>query len=247
MPKNNPYYIPKENYKKTEEIREIDSKYEIPTFEEFMRDYKSNEKLENSYNSELKSYEDIRINRSYGPGYGQYDKMEEKDLERYRERWKREEAEEERKKEQDLCLKNGCWESRKYGDRKYCSKHREDADSGEWAAKVALGIGASALLGPVGTLVAGSTLWGASEVGKAASSNEDAKETWNSFSSLGSGMVKGEMISSEIAKFFGGGKLHDAIQSGVTYGQPAWEFAVHETHKSNGISYDSSCEICKKS
>ena len=39
MPKQNPYFIPNENYKKTEEIREIDSKYEIPSFEEFMKNY----------------------------------------------------------------------------------------------------------------------------------------------------------------------------------------------------------------
>jgi len=39
MPNNNNNFIPKENIAKVEEVREIDSKYEIPSFEEFMRTY----------------------------------------------------------------------------------------------------------------------------------------------------------------------------------------------------------------
>ena len=39
MTGNNNNLIPKENYKKVEEVREIDNKYEIPSFEEFMKTY----------------------------------------------------------------------------------------------------------------------------------------------------------------------------------------------------------------
>lgn len=66
MPKQNPYYIPKE-YKKTEEVREIDSKYEIPTFEEFMKNYKSDKNL--NY-ADLNSA-DIGTQKGYGPGSSQ--------------------------------------------------------------------------------------------------------------------------------------------------------------------------------
>jgi hypothetical protein len=44
MVKNNGYIIPKENYKKVEEVREI--KNEVPSFEEFMKTYEPSEKVE---------------------------------------------------------------------------------------------------------------------------------------------------------------------------------------------------------
>lgn len=49
-----------------EEVREID--YKVPSFEEFMKGYEENEKMNNSYENEFDSYRDIRVNRSYGPG-----------------------------------------------------------------------------------------------------------------------------------------------------------------------------------
>ena len=64
MPKLNPYLI-KENYKKVEEIREIEN--EIPSFEEFMKTYENDEGIIDSYNSEVKSYGDIGIAKGYGP------------------------------------------------------------------------------------------------------------------------------------------------------------------------------------
>jgi len=67
MPKQNPYFIPNENYKKTEEIREIDSKYEIPSFEEFMKTYEWSEGIVNSYNFEVDCYKDISIGKLSGP------------------------------------------------------------------------------------------------------------------------------------------------------------------------------------
>jgi hypothetical protein len=67
---NNNNLLPKENYKKVEEVREIDSKYEIPSFEEFMKSYQEDEKTIDSYNLEVDSYGDIRVKGTYyGPGF----------------------------------------------------------------------------------------------------------------------------------------------------------------------------------
>jgi len=60
MPKNT-YFI-KDNIPKIEEVREI--KNEIPTYEEFMKDYKVDELVENSYQAE----HEAKI--SHGPQYG---------------------------------------------------------------------------------------------------------------------------------------------------------------------------------
>lgn len=62
MPKENPYLI-KENYKKVEEVREIDSKYEVPSFEEFMKSYEYDESL---------NYDDLTFSDigDKGKGYG---------------------------------------------------------------------------------------------------------------------------------------------------------------------------------
>jgi hypothetical protein len=49
MPKN-PYLI-KENYKKVEEVREIDNK--VPSFEEFMETYEFDERVAESYEDEI--------------------------------------------------------------------------------------------------------------------------------------------------------------------------------------------------
>jgi len=60
MVKENPYYIPKENIYKTEEV--IYLKNEIPTYEEFLKNYKVDERVTASYWSEIHS----QI-RGYGP------------------------------------------------------------------------------------------------------------------------------------------------------------------------------------
>jgi hypothetical protein len=49
MPKNT-YFI-KENYKKVEEVREIDN--EVPTFEKFMETYEFDEGVVKSYEDEI--------------------------------------------------------------------------------------------------------------------------------------------------------------------------------------------------
>lgn len=63
MPKN--IYLIKENYKKTEEIREIKS--EIPTYEEFVKNYRVDQKVNESYENEIESYSDIGVNKGFGP------------------------------------------------------------------------------------------------------------------------------------------------------------------------------------
>jgi len=63
MTKNN--LIPKENYKQVEEVREIES--EIPTYEEFLKNYQADQEVSKSYENELNSYSDIGINKGYGP------------------------------------------------------------------------------------------------------------------------------------------------------------------------------------
>lgn len=85
MPKENPYLI-KENYKKVEEVREIENKElitpeeqakvvdklvknEIPTFEEFMKTYEEDERVIDNYYYEIDSYGDIRVVKCYGPGF----------------------------------------------------------------------------------------------------------------------------------------------------------------------------------
>ena len=63
MPKLNPYLI-KENYKKVEEVREINT--EIPSYEEFMKNYESNEEVEILTEAE---YQDRALHGSqFGPG-----------------------------------------------------------------------------------------------------------------------------------------------------------------------------------
>lgn len=66
---NNINLIAKENYKQVEEVREIDSKYEVPSFEEFMKTYQEDEKAIDDYDSEFDSYGDIRVVKCYGPGF----------------------------------------------------------------------------------------------------------------------------------------------------------------------------------
>jgi hypothetical protein len=82
MPKLNPYLI-KENYKKVEEVREIENKELITpkeqarlkknehlSYEEFMKTYEGEEGVIDSYEFEVDSYGDIRIKGTYyGPGF----------------------------------------------------------------------------------------------------------------------------------------------------------------------------------
>jgi hypothetical protein len=70
MTGNNNNLIPKENYKKVEEVREIDNKYEVPSFEEFMKTYEYDEGAVDNYDLEVDSYSDIRVKGTYyGPGF----------------------------------------------------------------------------------------------------------------------------------------------------------------------------------
>ena len=50
---------------KTETVYEL--KNEIPSFEEFMKDYKVDERVSDSYADELGSYGNIEVEKGYGP------------------------------------------------------------------------------------------------------------------------------------------------------------------------------------
>jgi len=54
---------------KTETVCELKDKYEVPSFEEFMKTYESDEKVNDSYNAELGSYGDIGTPKAFGPCY----------------------------------------------------------------------------------------------------------------------------------------------------------------------------------
>nr|CAG8439355.1 2929_t:CDS:2 [Entrophospora candida] len=63
MPKQNPYLI--ENKKPFETVQEL--KNEVPSFEEFMKTYESDEGIINSYNFEVDGYKDIGVGKRSGP------------------------------------------------------------------------------------------------------------------------------------------------------------------------------------
>ena len=62
-----PTYLPKENFPKIEEVKEIEN--QIPTYEEFLKNYQVDQEVSESYESELNSYGDIGIVKGYGPCY----------------------------------------------------------------------------------------------------------------------------------------------------------------------------------
>lgn len=57
--------IPKENIYKTEIVQEL--KQEIPSYEKFMRTYNANEAIVNSYEHEFTSYDNLSVEKGYGP------------------------------------------------------------------------------------------------------------------------------------------------------------------------------------
>src|SRR4051794_23573589 len=57
---NNNNLIPK-----TEIVAEIKS--EIPTYEEFMKTYQADEQVKASYDNEINSYNDLGVEKGYGP------------------------------------------------------------------------------------------------------------------------------------------------------------------------------------
>lgn len=66
MPKQNPYYILKEYKKPTETVYELKNEYEVPSFEEFMKTYKADEKIIDSYRGEVE-YVNGWVSKGNGP------------------------------------------------------------------------------------------------------------------------------------------------------------------------------------
>jgi hypothetical protein len=56
-----------ENKKSVEIVQEVGDKYEIPSYEEFMKTHTENEGIIDSYESEVKGYGDISVAKGYGP------------------------------------------------------------------------------------------------------------------------------------------------------------------------------------
>lgn len=65
MPKNT--YLPKDNIPKIEEVREVEN--QIPTYEEFLKNYQADQEVSESYENELNSYGDIGVSKGFGPCY----------------------------------------------------------------------------------------------------------------------------------------------------------------------------------
>ena len=55
------------NKRPIETVYEIKEDYKIPSFEEFMKDYQADEKVNDSYENEVASYGDIGAEKGYGP------------------------------------------------------------------------------------------------------------------------------------------------------------------------------------
>ncbi|CAG8628190.1 6479_t:CDS:1 [Ambispora gerdemannii] len=70
MTKNNGMPI-EVNKKSFEAVQELKDEYQVPSFEEFMKTYENDEGVIEGYENEIKSYGDIGVNRSYGPGSNQ--------------------------------------------------------------------------------------------------------------------------------------------------------------------------------
>jgi hypothetical protein len=85
MTKNN-IYLSKENYKQVEEVSYLEEKEtitpeeqakiidklvknEIPSYEEFMKNYQEDEGVSDNYYYEIDSHGDIRVVKCYGPGF----------------------------------------------------------------------------------------------------------------------------------------------------------------------------------
>jgi len=69
MVKNNPYYIKTEIKKPIETVYEIKDEYKVPSFEEFMKAYEMDEKVNDSYEKEIENYDSIEVKRLGGPMY----------------------------------------------------------------------------------------------------------------------------------------------------------------------------------
>ncbi|CFW93215.1 protein of unknown function [endosymbiont DhMRE of Dentiscutata heterogama] len=69
MPKLNPYLT--ESKKLIELVQELKNEYKVPSFEEFAKDYESDEVINGSYENEIRGYGDISVVKSYGPGNSQ--------------------------------------------------------------------------------------------------------------------------------------------------------------------------------
>jgi len=55
------------NKKPIELVQELKDEYKVPSYEEFMERYERDEKVEDSYQDEINGYDEIKVQRGYGP------------------------------------------------------------------------------------------------------------------------------------------------------------------------------------
>lgn len=67
MPKLNPYFIPKENLAKTEQVIYLDHNYQPMSYEEFMKTYQTDEEVE--FLTEAEYQDRVLHGPQYGPGF----------------------------------------------------------------------------------------------------------------------------------------------------------------------------------
>ena len=227
MPKLNPYLIPKENYKKVEEVREIDNKYEIPSFEEFMKTYEYDESL--NYD-DLNSW-DISEVKGYGPGNGQSSPFggsrsitgfpSNHPTERYFRRQR------ERHREEEL--------------------NRAVLFVAETAIKATAVSTLTTLTGGLAPVIGGGA-WIGGEWLKS-NSDEFLQFLGRGMSDLGGGMFSGGLFANSTVGEF-------ARKSGIDLkklenffeikgkAETGWAIAEHNRHKNEGRDYKSNCELC---
>lgn len=217
MPKNNPYFIKNEIKKPIETVYELKDEYKVPSFEEFMKVYEMDEKVEDSYHYEVDNHGDIRLVKSYGPGG-----------EQSKEAWKT---------VGKITISTvgavsivatggaaapivGTGIALAAGGKvvKEIGKER-DNEFLEWIGDTAMGTG----IGTIGGSVAGvgsSSL--ASHIGNSAKAG-------------------GSVVSGTMKTAYGTYELYDKAKDMTEYGLRR----DHIKHREKGISYDSDCPVCK--
>jgi len=163
---------------KTETVYELKDKYKVPSFEEFMENYKVDGKLNDNYELEVDSYGDISVEKGYGPV---------KDPEVRT--WCQKHNEEQRKLKEK-------WSSGS------SSSKSSSSNTGKTLAVATATAISTAALGPIGTICVGTA---AILVGDSLSQNNHSQaddEIGNSICEAGFEFITGGAIDGMVSKVF---------------------------------------------
>ena len=239
MPKQNPYLI--ENKKPVEEVREIPTyqpKYtdeEVAKLKEiFIAEQKEAIKKYQIKTSPLSPEARSKVIRKWGSDYVSEDREGYGPVfPGYWEAKEKAREEEERVRRGRKFCQAGCCEKLVEEEETYCYLHKKNPNylSEEqktakwlrWGVRTVAGVGASAVLGPVGSLVAGGTLWGTGKIGENVSDNKGNKDFWNSIGSFGGDIAKGELAGKLWG--IGGGEMAKEIGVSAEKGFKAGELS----------------------